>query len=237
VTGTLVEKEALNGLLLVDKPSGPTSYDIIRWVKRSAKGAKIGHSGTLDPLASGLLILLFGRATKSQAAVMGQEKTYRFVMRLGTKTDTGDITGSVVATKPVPTFDETVLRNLFGTFLGAQSQTPPMYSAIKQAGVPLYKRARKGETVERAARAIQIHALDLLRIVSPTDVECRARCSSGTYIRTLVEDMGERLGTVGTMAALVRESIGDFQLDDAVGGEVLKNMTSADIAAHLRKIG
>src|SRR5262245_59393007 len=136
------------GLLLVDKPSGPTSYDLVRWIKRSVKDTKIGHCGTLDPLASGLMLILLGKATKKQSTLMSQEKVYLCGMRLGESTDTGDMTGNVTQTAPVPAIDAADLERVAKKFVGTHLQTPPMYSAIKQSGVPLYKLARRGKVVE-----------------------------------------------------------------------------------------
>lgn len=222
------------GLLLVDKPSGPTSYDMIRWVKRRLPDVKIGHCGTLDPMASGLLILLFGRATRWQSGLMGQDKTYRFTVRFGLKTDTGDVTGKVLETKPLPSLNSASLQTQLSAFVGTQMQTPPMFSAVKQGGTPLYKLARQGVTVERKSREITIRSSELLSLVPPAEAECRVRCSSGTYVRTLAEDLGEKMGTVAALSGLVRESIGSYDLSQSIPGEEIKTMSLETFSSRLQ---
>jgi tRNA pseudouridine55 synthase len=212
---------ALDGLLLVNKPTGPTSYDVIRVVKRQVKGTKIGHCGTLDPIASGLLILLFGKFTKKQSIYMGQDKIYRAQIKFGLKTDSGDITGKKVADAPVPSLTPEALEKAFSVLVGERDQCPPMFSAVKVGGKPLYKLARKGEVVERKPRRIRIDRIELLNVIAPDSIEVRVRCSSGTYIRTLAEEIGEKMDSVATMSALVREQIGDFSIGNAVPGEDL----------------
>jgi tRNA pseudouridine55 synthase len=183
----------------------------------------------LDPLASGLMILLLGRAaTKKQADYMGQDKVYRCVMRCGVKTDSGDIMGSILEEKESPDFDESLVKRIFTSFLGAQEQIPPMYSALKKDGVPLYKLARKGQTVERKPRPVTIYRLELLAIRS-AEIEFRLECSSGTYVRSLVEDIAAKLGTVAAVVALERETIGALSLETAVPGDRLKTMTADEI--------
>lgn len=219
----------MTGLLLVDKSSGPTSYDLIRWIKRTIKKNKIGHCGTLDPLASGLMLILIGReATKKQTSLMKQEKVYKCGMRLGLATETGDITGKIVETRPVPAIDKNILDHIQKKFTGSQMQTPPMYSALKKEGVPLYKLARQGKTVERAPRPITIHALDFLK-TEGVEWEFRVKCSSGTYVRTLVEDIAKEMGSIATMASLVREKIGNYELGQAISGEELKSMSEDQV--------
>ncbi len=226
----------IEGLLLVNKPSGPTSYDIIRWIKRKIKNVKIGHCGTLDPLASGLMIILLGRgATKKQGDLMGRDKVYRCGLTLGLKTDSGDITGKKIAEASVPSINSEKLSAVAKKMTGPQLQVPPMYSALKVEGTPLYKLARKGETVERKPRPITVHDFQFLNS-SQEKLEFRVHCSSGTYVRVLAEDVGEALGSVATMASLVRESIGDYQLKDSLDGEQLKEMDEAQIAAALRPV-
>jgi len=227
--------ETLDGVLLVDKPSGPTSYDIIRWLKRIIKDVRIGHSGTLDPLASGLLIILLGKATKKQSDFMNMEKIYRCQLKLGVRTNTGDVTGTPVERLPVKQMEQAQLREVLESFVGAQSQMPPMFSALKKEGVPLYKLARKGQTVERSPRQIMIHSIEFLGSGEGT-IDFRVRCSSGTYVRTLVEDVGSRLGSAATMSALVREGIGSFLLAEAVSGMELRSMTPPMIKARLLQL-
>ncbi len=176
--------KSFDGFILVDKPSGPTSYDMIRWVKRIVKGVKIGHCGTLDPLASGLLIILLGKATKKQSQFMGLDKTYRCHMRLGIQTDSGDITGKVIQEAQVPNLNSEMIQTIFQKMTGPQLQIPPMYSALKVQGTPLYKLARKGVVVKRDPRPIQIFSLDLLNVTDNKEIEFKVHCSSGTYVRT-----------------------------------------------------
>ncbi|MBV9080068.1 MAG: tRNA pseudouridine(55) synthase TruB, partial [Elusimicrobia bacterium] len=182
---------------------------------------KIGHAGTLDPIASGLLIVLIGRATKSQSEVMGSDKIYRCRLRFGLRTDTADITGQIIEEfkSPPPSADK--LNEILSQLTQERLQVPPMYSAIKRDGVPLYKLARKGETVERKPRPISIRWIEPLG-TEGDEASFRVSCSSGTYLRSLVERIGERAGTGATMTGLVRESVGRFRLENAVSGEVLK---------------
>ena len=218
-----------DGILLVDKPAGPTSYDIIRWIKPKLGGAKIGHAGTLDPLASGLLVVLIGKATRRQADVMGSDKIYRCRLKLGVRTDTGDVTGQTVESSdaPLPN-DETVWRAL-SALAGERQQVPPMYSALKHQGVPLYKLARKGQTVERKPRRVVVKWVESLGR-DGNEVTFRMRCSSGTYVRCLVEDIGAAAGVGATMSALSREAIGNFTLDRAMPGDRLKEWGAETLA-------
>ncbi len=227
------------GLLLVNKSSGPTSYDLIRWIKRKTKHVtpqpKIGHCGTLDPLASGLMIILLGKATKTQSQWMGRDKVYRCSLRLGVSTDSADITGKILETRPAPAVTAAQLDAVRAEMIGPQMQVPPMYSALKVEGTPLYKLARKGQTVERKPRPITIHSLEFLSM-NGDDIEFRVHCSSGTYVRTLVEDIASKLGTIATMASLVREKIGEFSLIDAIPDEDLKTMEQEQIFEKLRAV-
>lgn len=228
------------GILLVNKPSGPTSYDMIRWVKRAVNAkltkTKIGHCGTLDPLASGLLVLLLGKATKRQSLYMGHDKTYRCRMKMGVSTDSGDVTGQVKQNAPVPALEQASVEKVFSRFLGDQSQIPPMYSALKKDGAPLYKLARKGVEIERAPRAIRLHSIEWLSFPTSDEIEFRVRCSPGTYVRTLIEDLGKEFGTVATMSALEREAIGDLSNNEAVPGDFLREMSATDLRSRLRPL-
>ncbi len=201
---------------------------MIRWVKRAFHPAKLGHAGTLDPLASGLMILLVGAATKRQSEIMGQTKTYRCTMKLGVKTDSADMHGKIVETKPVRPYDSRTIEKVFKELTGEIQQIPPMYAAIKKDGVPLYKLARQGITIERPPRTITIHSLSLLNF-TPDEIEFRTLCSSGTYVRTLVEDIAAKLGTIAAVSALVREAIGGYSLANAVPGNNLRTMTSGEL--------
>jgi tRNA pseudouridine55 synthase len=224
-----------DGFLLIDKPAGPTSYDMIRWIKRKAKDTKIGHAGTLDPLATGLLVVLLGRATKRQSDVMGRDKIYRCRLRLGLRTDTGDITGRVIETSDAPPPDAATLLSRLSRFLGEMEQVPPMYSALKKDGVPLYKLARAGKTVERASRRVTIHWMEPVS-VDGADVVVRIKCSSGTYVRSLVEDIGAAVGLGATMVELVRESIGPLRLEDALPGGDIAGLDETALAERILPI-
>lgn len=222
----------LSGVLLVNKPSGPTSFDLIRWLRRGHKNLKLGHAGTLDPLASGLMILLIGNATKRQDTFMKLDKTYLCGIRLGVSTDTGDTQGKILEEVSVPELSSEEISRVCQSMLGAQSQIPPMYAAIKKDGVPLYKLARRGQTVERAPRPIRIDALKVLSLARNC-LTIRVDCSSGTYVRSLAEDLSKKLGTVGCVESLKRERIGKFNLDNAYPGESLKSCTMDELASHL----
>jgi tRNA pseudouridine55 synthase len=201
---------------------------MIRRVKKAFYPAKLGHSGTLDPMASGLLILLVGSATKRQSQIIGLPKTYRGTLKLGIKTDSADMMGNVIDRKPIPAFDRACVEKVFRELTGEIRQIPPMYAAIKKDGVPLYKLARKDIQIEREPRLITIHSLELIQM-GEDQIEFRVHCSSGTYVRTLVEDIAEKLGTVATLAALEREAIGPYSLSAAVAGDNLRTMTSEEL--------
>lgn len=224
-----------DGYLLVDKPAGPSTYDLIRWTKRSLGRIRIGHSGTLDPIASGLVILLIGKATKSQMSFMKLDKRYRFRVRLGIKTDSGDIAGRIIAQSEPPDMSEDAIREAAATLRGAQEQRPPMYSAVKVSGQPLYKLARRGETVERKARPITVHDL-AFEGRHGNDVAFAATVSSGTYIRVLAEDIAAALKTVGTVSFLRRETVGPYSLADALPGERLTALDEATLPTILRPV-
>jgi tRNA pseudouridine55 synthase len=211
----------IDGALLLDKPVGISSNAALQQAKRIVGAAKAGHAGTLDPLASGLLIVLFGEATKLSALMMDADKEYVATLKLGEKTTTGDAEGEVLDRRPFTGGVDEVQRVL-ARFTGEIEQMPPMHSALKRGGVPLYELARKGETVERRARVVTIHELALLRFERPL-VELRVRCSKGTYIRTLAEDIGEALGTCAHLTALRRTASGRWRIDDAVRLEHLKS--------------
>jgi tRNA pseudouridine55 synthase len=219
----------MDGLLLVDKPVGPTSHDVVGRVRRLSGTRRVGHAGTLDPLASGLLVVCLGRATRLLDYVVGQPKAYRATVRLGQETTTYDAEGEVVAEQPVAVRAAAV-EAVLGRFRGHIEQVPPMFSAVKQSGRPLYVLARQGLEVARAPRPVTIYALDLLAY-EPPDLELRIDCSSGTYVRALAHDLGQALGTGAHLAALRRTAVGRFQVDDAVP---LDDLTAENLADHLR---
>lgn len=209
----------MNGIVIVDKPRDWTSQDVTARLRRVFNTRRIGHGGTLDPMATGVLPVFVGRATRAVEFFEHAEKVYETRLRLGIDTDTEDITGTVLAEKPVQVTDEQVEAAL-AAFRGEISQIPPMYSAIKIGGQKLYDLARKGQTVERPARTVVIHELTLLAWEGDT-LRLRVHCSKGTYIRTLCRDIGESLGCGGCMAELRRVSAGRFTLADAVPLETL----------------
>ena len=206
-------KEAVDGLLLLNKPSGMTSNRALQAVKRLLNAKKAGHTGSLDPAATGMLPLCFGEATKVCAYLLNADKTYRATARLGIATDTGDADGQEVSTAPISEMSADDWDVILQTFVGESMQIPPMYSALKKDGKRLYELARKGETVEREPRPITIREIRLLECAGSRLV-FRVACSKGTYIRTLVEDIAGRAGTVAHTARLHRESVGHFRSAD-----------------------
>ena len=204
---------AVDGLLLLNKPAGLTSNQALQKVKRLLHAKKAGHTGSLDPAATGMLPLCFGEATKVCAYLLQADKSYRVAARLGESTDTGDGDGQVVKTAAVPALNENDWRGILDQFTGEIEQVPPMYSALKVNGKRLYELARKGEVVERKSRKVRIHAISLLE-ASGTRLVLRVHCSKGTYIRTLIEDIALAAGTVAHTASLHRETVGSFREED-----------------------
>lgn len=200
-----------NGILPVDKPAGWTSFDVLAKLRGALGTRKLGHAGTLDPMATGVLAVFIGRATAAADRQLDHDKTYEATLRLGLRTDTGDVTGTVLETAPV-TVGEAELRAVLPRFTGPQMQLPPMYSAVKVHGQPLYKAARQGRTVERTPRPITVYAIDCLGSPAPGDYTLRVSCSKGTYIRVLAEDIGRALGVPATLAALRRTRAGVFTI-------------------------
>jgi len=213
----------LDGLLLVDKPAGMTSHDVVDHVRRSYGQKKVGHCGTLDPQATGLLMLVLGKATKVQDLLMAEDKEYSGTLKLGETTDTQDAQGQVLQTRPVPPLTEDQIRAAFEKFSGEFHQIPPMVSALKKDGVPLYKLAREGKTVEREPRLVRVYSHQLLKIHLPL-VDFHLRCSKGFYVRTYCQDIGELLGCGGHLVALQRTRSGNFTLGNATGwGDLQKS--------------
>src|SRR2546423_7444685 len=199
-----------SGILLLDKPLGLSSNAVLQRVRTLFLRQKAGHVGSLDPLATGMLPICLGEATKIAGQILAGRKRYRFTVALGVATATGDAEGAVTTRSPVPPFDRVALEALLARFRGPQTQTPPMYSAVKRAGQPLYKLARAGVTVARAARAIELFELTLL-VLGPATLELEALCSKGTYIRVLAEDLAAALGTCGHVTALRRLYVEPFE--------------------------
>jgi len=210
-----VFEEMSGDIILIDKPSGITSYDVIRILKKKLDVKKIGHTGTLDPLASGLLIVLTDEKTKEAATFSGMDKQYRFGIRLGIQTDTGDTDGKQINSSPVPELSVESITKAVEKFIGNINQVPPMYSAVRYKGKKLYQYARAGISVDVAPRNVVIKKLELIQF-NGTTIELRTICSKGTYVRSLAESIAEELGTCGCVEFLVREKIGNYSLKDAM---------------------
>jgi tRNA pseudouridine55 synthase len=226
------ESPELEGVLLIDKPSGMTSHDVVDRVRRALRMKRIGHAGTLDPMATGLLIILVGKATRLSQFLMSLDKEYEGTIKLGETTDTQDADGDVQATRPVPALTEGQLLEAMQTFIGDQYQIPPMFSAKKLAGVPLYKLARKGVEVEREPRFIRISTFELRRFALP-EFDIRLRCSKGTYVRTIAHDLGEKIGCGAHLSALRRTATDRFNISQAVPLALLETMELPAVRQHL----
>ncbi len=205
----------MRGVLNLNKPSGLSSYDVIRRLHRIIGPTPIGHAGTLDPMASGVLLVLVGEATRLSRFLMATDKEYQAEVLFGKETDTDDTTGRIIAEAVVPDLSKEVLCEILRRFLGVQSQVPPRFSALKQAGRPLYRLARRGWSVEPKPRPVTFHELELLSW-NPPCARLRAVVSSGTYIRALARDLGRAAGTVATLSGLVRTRSGRFTLNQAL---------------------
>lgn len=210
-----------SGVLLIDKAPDMTSHDVVAIARRALNTKKIGHCGTLDPMATGLLMLVIGRATKIQDLLMSEDKEYEGTLTLGKTTSTQDRQGETLEEKPVPAFSPEEINQAFDQFTGAFEQIPPMVSAIKKDGVPLYKLARKGQEVERAPRPVHVTSYQVSRIELP-EVDFTVNCSKGFYVRTYAHDIGETLGCGAHLSALRRTRSGKFNLERAVTVEMLK---------------
>ena len=225
----------VRGLLLVEKPPGVTSHDVVNVVRRKLGLRRIGHTGTLDPLAQGLLILLVGSATRSQQDFQNHEKVYEAVLQLGTRTDTGDADGAPVATAPVPVLVRDAVAEILASFRGPLSQTPPAYSAVKVRGRPAYWWARRGHPVAVPSRTVQVAEIGLVEC-REASIAFRVRCSAGTYIRTLGEAIAERLGTVGHLTSLVRLRIGAWSLEHAKPLSWIRAASPEAVARELKPL-
>ncbi len=222
----------LNGILLIDKPQEWTSHDVVAKLRGILKERRIGHAGTLDPMATGLLTIFIGRATKGVEYAMAHEKEYHARLRLGVSTDTQDITGNVIKTCPV-NLDNTSFTEVLSKFTGEIEQIPPMYSAVKIGGERLYKIARRGDEVERNARKITVSEIVQTGEIDG-DICLKIVCSKGTYIRTICHDIGETLGCGGTMSYLRRVRAGSFSVADALSLDEVQALTeSGEIMSKL----
>ena len=222
----------LDGVLLVDKASGMTSHDVVAIVRRSLGFKKVGHCGTLDPLATGLLIVVLGRGTKIQDLLMAEDKEYVGTLSLGSTTDSQDADGQIVETKPVPELSREQIDTAFGKFHGDFYQLPPMVSAIKKDGVPLYKLARQGKTVEREPRFVHVFAHEINEIRLP-EIDFRVVCSKGFYVRTYAHDIGAELGCGAHLKALRRTKSGRFDLQRSISVDDLLNKSRDEIISKI----
>lgn len=220
----------MKGILLVDKPPGMTSHDVVDQIRRAAQMRRIGHTGTLDPAATGLLILCLGAATRLSEFLTGLDKVYEGAMRLGVTTDSYDMDGTVTEERPVPELSEQDIQQVFDSFTGDIMQTPPMVSAVKIGGERLYKKARKGETVERKPRPVTVREFTLLGLNAP-DVAFRVRCTRGTYARALCHDVGQVLGCGGVLASLRRTWVGQHSVEASSPVDAFSS--PEDVAARL----
>ena len=222
----------LDGVLLVDKPAGMTSHDVVNAVRRMFNIKKAGHGGTLDPSATGLLIILLGRGTKLSDRIMGGDKVYEGVLRLGSATSTQDAEGEKISGEDPSGLSEVAVRAAVATLSGDIYQMPPMVSALKKDGVPLYKLARQGITIEREARLVHIYKFQITEFGLP-DSRIVVKCSKGTYVRTLCHDVGEKLGCGGHLASLRRLQSGKFTVDKAIDFETLKQLPRSDLSKYV----
>ncbi len=218
----MTNSREIDGVLLVDKAGGMTSHDVVAIARRTLGTKKIGHCGTLDPLATGLLILTLGRGTKIQDLLMAEDKEYVGTMKLGENTDSQDADGQITETHPVPELAREQIEAAFAKFKGDFYQMPPMVSAIKKDGVPLYKLARQGKTVEREPRFVHVYAQELLDVRLP-EIDFRVVCSKGFYVRTYAFDIGQDLGCGAHLKALRRTKSGKFSVENSVTADALKN--------------
>ena len=213
----------MNGILLIDKPKDYTSHDIVAIVKKISK-EKVGHTGTLDPIATGVLPLLIGKSTRISKYLINHDKTYVATLKLGIKTDTADSEGKVIEEKEVPLLSNKDIIKVLNPMIGKQTQIPPMYSAIKVNGKKLYEYAREGKTVEVKERNIEIYNINLLKLnTAEAEIVFEVSCSKGTYIRTVCEEIAKSLNTVGYMKELRRIKVGEFDIKDTVSIEEIKN--------------
>lgn len=224
-----------DGVLLADKPPGMTSHDLVDGFRRAFRFNKVGHGGTLDPMATGLLILLIGRGTRLFDRIMGADKTYEGSFRLGVETDSEDCDGQVLAQRDFESVTRDQVERCMTARQGDQMQTPPMVSAIKRDGVPLYKLARSGKTVEREPRLIHVYQFSLLEFHPPV-AAFRMTCTKGAYVRTLCADIGRELGCGACLQSLRRIASGRFRVDEAMPLETLRALTRADVEARMLPI-
>ncbi len=227
-----MESDGPSGVLLIDKAQDMTSHDVVAIARRALNTKKIGHCGTLDPMATGLLMLVIGRATKIQDLLMSEDKEYVGTLTLGATTSTQDRQGEILETKPVDAFSKEQIHAAFDGFVGPFEQIPPMVSAIKKDGVPLYKLARKGIEIVREPRKVHVTSYEVSRIELP-EVDFTVNCSKGFYVRTYAHEIGAKLGCGGHLSALRRTRSGKFTLDRAVTVADLKSAPREDLFKSL----
>lgn len=225
----------MEGLLLVNKPPGITSHDVVERLRRRLGLQRIGHTGTLDPIAQGLLILLLGAATKRQQEFQSHEKTYEATIEFGTQTDTADAMGRVIRSAPVPALEPARLTPILSSLTGSLVQQPPVYSAVKVHGRPSYRWAREGRPVVLRPRTVQVFEIALQALTDRT-ITVRLRCSAGTYVRSLAEVIAERLGTVGHVASLTRWRVGAWSLEEAVSFAWLSEAPLSDLTQQIQPV-
>jgi tRNA pseudouridine55 synthase len=219
---------SLDGAILVDKPAGPTSHDVVDAIRRRFQIKKVGHCGTLDPNATGLLIIVLGRGTKLSERLMGDDKVYEGMIKFGETTNSYDADGEILETKIVPPLTLEQLNDEAAKFIGDQMQMPPMVSAIKMNGVPLYKLARKGIEVVREPRLIHIYNFRFINYSAPLG-EFRVACTKGTYVRSIAHDLGQKLGCGAHLATLRRNESGKFSVTDALTLDAVLKLTTAEL--------
>ena len=219
---------ALDGAILVDKPAGPTSHDVVDAIRRKFGIKKVGHCGTLDPNATGLLIIVLGRGTKLSERLMGDDKVYEGTVKFGEATDSYDCDGEITGSLPVMPMTLDQLNEEAATFIGDIMQVPPMVSAIKKNGVPLYKLARQGIEVEREPRLIHVYNFRFTEYTEPFG-KCRVACTKGTYIRSLAHDLGQKLGCGAHLTELRRSASGKFDVADALPLDAILKLTTAEL--------
>lgn len=229
---SLLPPKEMEGVLLVDKPQGLTSHDVVYHLRRKLQIKKIGHAGTLDPMATGVLVMLIGKATRISQYLMSVDKVYEGEATLGVVTDSQDAEGEVMSTQPVPELTEARVREVMKGFLGDQYQIPPMHSAIKIGGVPLYKLARKGEEVEREPRFIRIAAFNLRSFATPK-ITFELHCTKGTYVRTVASDLGQKLDCGAHLSALRRTGSGKFTIGQCMPLEQIEALSLPEIQKRL----
>lgn len=214
----------LGGILNIHKPAGLTSFEVVRAVRKLLGEKKVGHCGTLDPMACGVLVVLYGSATRISEKLSAEEKLYRAKMKMGIRTDTGDITGKIIESASVPRLDEDKIKEVFKKFCGRIQQKTPLYSAAKREGKKMYEYARAGIAVSVPERIVEIHSMELLSLETPF-LEFRVSCSKGTYVRSLAEDLGKGFGTCATLCELTRERSGSFSIEESIPWEQLLRMS------------